>query len=37
MSVAYRKNWKLHVDRIPKMIPKYQPNGKRNLGRSLKR
>jgi hypothetical protein len=38
----YRKNWKEHVDRmgsdrIPKMILKYQPTGKRNLGRSLKR
>jgi hypothetical protein len=34
----YRKNWKEHVDRmssdrIPKMILKYQPKGKRNLGR----
>jgi hypothetical protein len=38
----YRKNWKEHADRmssdrIPKMILKYQPNGKRNLGRPLKR
>jgi hypothetical protein len=38
----YRKNWKEHVDRmssdrIPKMIIKYQPKGKRNLGRPLKR
>jgi hypothetical protein len=38
----YRKNWKQHVDRmisdrIPKMILKYQPKGKRNLGRPLKR
>jgi hypothetical protein len=33
----YRKNWKEHVDRIPKMILKYQPKGKRNLGRPLKR
>jgi hypothetical protein len=33
----YRKNWKEHVDRIPKMIIKYQPIGKRNLGRPLKR
>jgi hypothetical protein len=33
----YRKNWKEHVDRIPKMILKYQPKGKRNLGRLLKR
>jgi hypothetical protein len=37
----YRKNWKEHVDRmssdrIPKMILKYQPKGKRNLGRPLK-
>jgi hypothetical protein len=37
-----RKNWKEHVDRmssdrIPKMILKYQPKGKRNLGRPLKR
>jgi hypothetical protein len=36
------KNWKEHVDRmssdrIPKMILKYQPKGKRNLGRPLKR
>jgi hypothetical protein len=35
------KNWKEHVDRmssdrIPKMILKYQPKGKRNLGRPLK-
>jgi hypothetical protein len=38
----YRKNWKEHVDsmssdRIPKMILKYQPKGKRNPGRPLKR
>jgi hypothetical protein len=33
----YRKNWKDHVDRIPKMILKYHPKGKRNLGRPLKR
>jgi hypothetical protein len=38
----YRKNWKERVgrmssDRIPKMILKYQPKGKRNLGRPLKR
>jgi tRNA(Arg) A34 adenosine deaminase TadA len=33
----YRKNWKQHVDRIPKIILKYQPKGKRNLGRPLKR
>jgi hypothetical protein len=38
----YRKNWKEHVDRmssdrIPNMILKYQPKGKRNLGRPLKR
>jgi hypothetical protein len=38
----YRKNWKEHVyrmsyDRIPKIIVKYQPKGKRNLGRPLKR
>jgi hypothetical protein len=38
----YRKNWKEHVDRIssdriPKMILKYQPKGKRNLCRPLKR
>jgi hypothetical protein len=36
------KNWKAHVDwmssdRIPKMILKYEPKGKRNLGRPLKR
>jgi hypothetical protein len=38
----YRKIWKEHFDRIssdriPKMILKYQPKGKRNLGRPLKR
>jgi hypothetical protein len=33
----YRKNWKELVDRIPKMVLKYQPKGKRNLGRPLKR
>jgi hypothetical protein len=38
----YRKNWKEHVDRmssdrIPKMILKYQPKRKINLGRPLKR
>jgi hypothetical protein len=38
----YRKNWKEHVDkmscdRVPKMILKYQPKGKINLGRPLKR
>jgi hypothetical protein len=38
----YRTNWKEHVDSmssdgIPKMILKYQPKGKRNLGRPLKR
>jgi hypothetical protein len=38
----YRKNWKEHVDRmssdrIPKMILKYEPKGKINLGRPLKR
>jgi hypothetical protein len=38
----YILNWKEHVDRmssdrIPKMIQKYQPKGKRNLGGSLKR
>jgi hypothetical protein len=38
----YRKNCKEHVDRmssdrIPKMILKYQPKGKRNSGRPLKR
>jgi hypothetical protein len=38
----YKKNWKEHVDRmssdrIPKMILKYQPKGKRNLGKPLKR
>jgi hypothetical protein len=36
-----KKNWKEHVDRmscdrIPKMILKYQPKGKRNLRRPLK-
>jgi hypothetical protein len=38
----YRKNWKEHVDRmssdrIPKRTLKYQPKGKRNLGRPWKR
>jgi hypothetical protein len=38
----YRKNWKEHVDRmssdnIQKMILKYQPKGKRNIERPLKR
>jgi hypothetical protein len=33
----YRKNCKEQVDRIPKMILNYQPKGKRNLGRPLKR
>jgi hypothetical protein len=38
----YRKNWKERVDRmsfdrIPKMILKYRPKRKRNLGRPLKR
>jgi hypothetical protein len=38
----YRKNWKEHVDRMssdtfPKMILKFQPKRKRNLGRPLKR
>jgi hypothetical protein len=38
----YRKNWKEQVDRmssdrIPKIILKYQPKWKRNLGRPLKR
>jgi hypothetical protein len=33
----YGKNWKEYVDRIPKMILKYQPKLKRNLGRPLKR
>jgi hypothetical protein len=38
----YRKNCKEHVyrmssDMIPKMIVKYQPKGKRHLGRPLKR
>jgi hypothetical protein len=38
----YSKNWKEHFDRmssyrIPKMILKYQPKEKRNLGRPLKR
>jgi hypothetical protein len=38
----YQKNWKEHVHRmtpgrIPKMILKYQPKGKRSLSRSLKR
>jgi hypothetical protein len=37
----YRRNWKERVDRmssdrIPKIILKYQPKGKRNLGRPLK-
>jgi hypothetical protein len=38
----YRKNWKEHVDRmssdrIPKMNLEYEPKGKINLGRPLKR
>jgi hypothetical protein len=38
----YRKDWKelvdrISCDRIPKMVLKYQPKGKRNLGRPLKR
>jgi hypothetical protein len=38
----YRKNWKEYVyrmssDRIPKIILKYQPKRKINLGRPLKR
>jgi hypothetical protein len=38
----YRTNWKEHVDRmssdkIPRMILKYEPKGKINLGRPLKR
>jgi hypothetical protein len=38
----YRKYWKelvdiMSSDRIPKMILKYQPKEKRNLGRPLKR
>jgi hypothetical protein len=41
-TYQYRKNWKERVDRkssdrIPKMILKYQPKGKRNLGRPLNR
>jgi hypothetical protein len=41
MSVQ-RKNWKEHVDwmssdRIQKIILRYQPKGKINLGRPLKR
>jgi hypothetical protein len=41
-TYQYRKNWKEHVDRmssdrIPKVILEYQPKGKRNLGRPLKR
>jgi hypothetical protein len=41
-TCQYRKNWKEYVDRmssdrIPKMILKYQPKGKRNLERPLKR
>jgi hypothetical protein len=40
--VGLQKNWKEHVDRmssdrIPKIILKYQPKGKRNVGRPLKR
>jgi ABC-type antimicrobial peptide transport system ATPase subunit len=39
---AMKKNWKelvdrMSFDRIPKMILKYQPKEKRNLGRPLKR
>jgi hypothetical protein len=38
----YRKHWKEHIeriscDRIPKIILKYQPRGKINLGRPLRR
>jgi hypothetical protein len=38
----YRKNWKEHVDRMssdrtPKMILKYQPKGKSNLGKPMQR
>jgi hypothetical protein len=38
----YRKNWKENVgrmssDRIPNIILKFKPKGKRNLGRPLKR
>jgi hypothetical protein len=38
----YMKNWKEHGDRMnsgrtPKIILKYQPKGKRNFGRPLKR
>jgi hypothetical protein len=38
----YRKNWKEYVDRMssdrfPEMILKYQPKGRRNLARPLKR
>jgi hypothetical protein len=35
--ISTEKNWKEPVDRLPKMILKYQPKGKRNLGRLLKR
>jgi hypothetical protein len=40
--ISVQKNWKEHVDRmsshrIPKIILKYQPKGKRKLGRPLKR
>jgi hypothetical protein len=42
IHISVQENWKEHVDsmssdRIPKMILKYQPKGKRNLGRPLKR
>jgi hypothetical protein len=41
LNASYNwKNWKEHrmsSDRIPKMILKYQPKGKRNLDRPLKR
>jgi hypothetical protein len=41
-NIISNEGMKEHVDRmssdwIPKMIPKYQPKGKRNLGRPLKR
>jgi hypothetical protein len=36
-TCQYSKNWKEHVDMMSSnRIPKYQPKGKRNLGRPLK-
>jgi hypothetical protein len=42
IGLSVQEHWKEHVDRmssdrIPKMILKYQPKGKINSGRPLKR